>query len=129
MISKRIGVTHRRIIHRSDDVALLNACSFRSAATAHRIDDHAFRFRHAETCRQVTGHATNDDPELATPNFAVLHQLIHDALRHVRWNREAYADVRPTVAGNDLRVDADQFAHCVDERAARIAMIDWRISL
>ena len=48
--------------------------------------------------------------------------------RHVRRNREADADVAAG-ARQDLRVDADQLALGVHQRAARVAVVDRRVGL
>ena len=49
-------------------------------------------------------------------------------LRHVRRNREADADVAAG-ARQDLRVDADQLALRVHQRAAGVAVVDRRVGL
>jgi hypothetical protein len=71
------------------------------------------------------GHADSQAPALY---FAELDELLHDGVRNDDRDREADADV---AAGgtDDRRVDADELALEVDERAARVARIDRGVGL
>jgi hypothetical protein len=55
--------------------------------------------------------------EAAAPHFAIGHELLHDAPRHIDGHGEADADVAAGRTQN-RRVDADQFAAEIDEGAA-----------
>ena len=66
--------------------------------------------------------------ELRAGDLAGGPQRIHHVARHVRRNRKTDPDV--AVRGRqDLRVDADQLALRVDERAAGVAVVDRRVGL
>src|SRR5438876_497790 len=93
-----------------------------------RADDDALRLFQAEAFGQVRRDRLHHDTELRPGDLALGPQLIHHVLRHVRRNREADADVA-VVAREDLRVDPDQLALRVDERAARVAVVDRRVGL
>src|SRR5262249_13785508 len=55
-------------------------------------------------------------------------QLSHHGLHHVRRDREADADVAAR-AREDRRVDTDELAVQIDERATGVAGVDRRIGL
>src|SRR5882672_9002443 len=65
---------------------------------------------------------------IAAADAAVLAQLVAHPLHQVRRDREADA-VAPARLGDDRRVDADQLAADVHERAARVAGVDRRVGL
>jgi len=54
--------------------------------------------------------------------------LLHDVLREVRRDRETDADVS-AARRIDRRVDADHATACVEQRAARVALVDGRVDL
>ena len=90
--------------------------------------ERAFRLVEAEARRQIARHALHRDAEQPAMHAAVGHELVHHVLRHVRRHREADADVAAR-RRQDLRVDADQLARGVHERAAGVALVDRRIGL
>src|SRR5690606_29949968 len=70
--------------------------------------------------------------EIAADHAAVIDELGHDAAHHVHGNREADAFRRIAVAqrrADHGRVDADELAASVHERAAGIAHVDGRVGL
>ena len=82
----------------------------------------------AQARRQIRRHRLHFHAELRATDPAVLAQIVHDAARHVRRNREADADVR--IDGREhLGVDPDHFALRVHQGAARVAVVDRRIGL
>ena len=64
----------------------------------------------------------------AAVDGAAADELVHDVLRHVGGDGEADPDVAAR-GREDLRVDADQLAARVDERAAGVALVDGRVGL
>src|SRR6185436_16766562 len=62
-------------------------------------------------------------------NLARFDQLVHHAAHHVRWTRKPNPNVSTVAAAHDLRVDSDEFSVRIDERAARVALINWRVGL
>src|SRR5439155_3560287 len=66
--------------------------------------------------------------DAAALHFAIAKDLIHDLARHVDRHGEADPDIA-AARRQDGGVDADALALEVDERAARIAGIDRRVSL
>ena len=71
------------------------------------------------------------DPQVAAVDAAGLLEVGDDLLGGVDRHREADADaaVAAAAAGGDLRVDADDLAGRVDERAAGVAGVDRRVGL
>src|SRR5205823_4284793 len=86
------------------------------------------RLLQAETLREVFRHALHVDAELPAPHLALVDELLGDRARHVRGDGEAYADVAAR-RRKYLRVDADEVARRVDERAAGVALVDGRVRL
>src|SRR5207237_918641 len=68
------------------------------------------------------------DPEEGVLRVAGLDQLRGDGLDGVDRNREADPDV-PTRLALDLRGDADHPALRVEQRAARVALVDGRVGV
>ena len=75
---------------------------------------------------EVTGWMVTPSMPRCTVPLSI--ELRHDVLRHVGRNREADADVAAR-GRQDLRVDADQLAARVDQRAAGVALVDRRVGL
>ena len=72
------------------------------------------------------------DPDERAVDVALTDQLRDHGLDGVRGDRKADADVaarRRVVAGLDLRVDADHVAAPVQQRPARVAVVDRRVGL
>src|SRR5919201_1530386 len=68
------------------------------------------------------------DPDVCVRNPAGGDQLLHRAPRRVDRHRKADALRVPGVAA-DLRVDPDHASACVEERAARVPVVDGRVGL
>src|SRR5262249_30543307 len=111
-----------------DYVTALHARSLRRAARTHRADDRAGDLLQPEALREIRGDRLHRHAELRAVDAAALPQLVHDVPRHVRGNREADADVAVRVR-QDLRVDSDELALRVHERAAGVAVIDRGVGL
>ena len=99
-IAERVGVAHRCIIDSGDDIALTYPRAFSGAALADRIHDDPFGFRHPKTLREIGRHPTHRNSKLATADFAVFHELIHNAAGHVRRNRKADSDIAAATGQN-----------------------------
>src|SRR5688572_8484870 len=109
-----------------DHVAAPDARALARAVRAHARDDRAARRR-----RQLEGgdesrvEILEIEAEPDRRHFSVIDQLAHDAPRGVDRDREA----DPLRAVVHRRVDRDQLAFGVEQRAARIARIDRRVGL
>ena len=69
-----------------------------------------------------------DTPSCDARHLAARAQLLHHVLAMFDRNGEADADVAVGIR-EDLRVDPDQLALHVHERAARVAVVDRRVGL
>src|SRR6185295_7030125 len=105
-----------------DHVTLLDAGALRGAVLADAGDEYATHLGEVQAAGQVRRDRLRDQTEQAAAHAALLDQLRHHVVRHRRRDREPDADV---AAGRreDLRVDPDQLAAQVDERAARVALV------
>ena len=129
MIAKCIDVVRRRSVHRDDYIALVNAGAFRGGAGLHGLDDHALGFRHSQARSHVGGYASNLYTELAAANLTALQQLIHNRAGQVGRNCKADSDICATGARQNLRIDTNKLPDRINERAARITLIDRRVGL
>ena len=86
------------------------------------------RRRVAEVLRVRGRQVRRHDPDVGVGDLAVRDQLLHRAARGVDRHREADPLGRAGVAA-DLRVDPDHAAARVEQRAARVAVVDRRIGL
>ena len=77
---------------------------------------------------EFVGHLLDAHAEPAAPGFAVFLQLIDDRNGAVRRDRKADAD-RAAGRRDDRRIDADDFAVEIEQRAAGIAAIDGGVGL
>src|SRR6185503_863099 len=68
------------------------------------------------------------DADPAARHGPGLDDLFHHGLGHRGWYREPYAD-RAAGLREDRGIDADQVAARVDQRAARIALVDRGVGL
>jgi hypothetical protein len=85
-------------------------------------------FFHAQRLGDVVGHGLDLDAEPAAARLAELLQLIDDHRHRVGGHREADAD-RAAGRRDDRRVHADDLAVHVEQRAARVALVDGRVGL
>ena len=128
LVAEDVVVLHAFAVDRGDHVAWLHT-SLRCRAAAFDIPyERAAGAVQSERFGECRRDALDRDPELAATHFTLFDQLGHDVARHVGRNREADPDVAAR-GREDLRVDADQLALGVDQRAARVAPIDRRIDL
>ena len=110
VVAQDVAVLDRCAVDRGDHVAAAHAGLFGRAASLHRVDQRAAHVARARGCAAMSrGHRLDRHAEHAALHLAVVDQLRHDVLRHVRGNREADADVAAR-RRQDLRVDADQLA-------------------
>ena len=84
---------------------------------------HAAHLRELGGGRLGGGDVADVDADHRTADAPVLDEVVHDVARQVDRDSEAVALV-VAGAGGDGRVDADDFTADVDERAARVALID-----
>ena len=66
---------------------------------------------------------------MTADHFAVLHDLFHHVAHHVDGNREANTLVSASASRDDCRVDPNQVAVEIQERAAGIPRVDGCICL
>src|SRR5439155_26793866 len=97
-------------------IALPDAGTLSGAARFHLRDDRAVHLLQPETGRHVRRHRLHEHAETRARDLAVGAELVHHMTRHVRRNREADPDVAVRWR-HDLRVDADELALRVHERA------------
>ena len=83
---------------------------------------------HAEGFGQGLIQPLNQHAEPAAHHFALVFQLVGDVFRHVDGDGESEA-VEGAAAAVNLRIDGDNFAFTIKERAAGIAGVDRRIGL
>ncbi len=124
-----VAVGYRRSIHAQHDVALLQAGPLRRTVGAHIAHQRAAHFFLTESLGDRRRDVLRHDPQIRTRDFAVLHDLLHDAARHIRRDREADTLIAFRTVRDDRRVDADQLAAVVHQRPARIARVDGRVGL
>ena len=74
------------------------------------------------------GHSLKADTEIASLNFTVLDNIIHDLLGEIDGYCEAIAN-KPSIACRDGCIYADQMPIETNEGAARIARIDGSVRL
>src|SRR3954453_21520748 len=117
-VPQRVGAGDRAAVDRGDDVAAAQAGVGGGAAAGDLAD------RDAGARRGVGQlHA-----EVGVGDLAPGDQLLGDALHDARRDREADAVVAAGVA-LDLRVDADDVAGRVEQRATRVAVVDRGVGL
>ena len=122
------GFLHGFAVKLDDDVAVFDA-RFGGWRVFHDFgNERAMRAVHAEGFGQGLIQPLNQHAEPAAHHFALVFQLIGDALRHVDGDGESEA-IEGAAAAVNLRVDGDNFAFAVEERAAGIAGVDRRIGL
>ena len=111
-----------------DDVVALET-RLGGRAVGHDIgDQHAARAVEAEAVGDVVGHALVADADPAALDLAELAQLVGDLLHEVGRDREGKAGIG---AGRrvDRGVDADHLAVGIEQRAARVALVDGGVGL
>src|SRR4051812_31907041 len=117
-VDERVGAGDRATVDRGDDVAVAQAGVGGGTAAGDLAD------RGAGARRRVGElHA-----EVGVGDLAAGDELLGDALDHARRDREADAVVAAGVA-LDLRIDADHVAAGVEQRAARVAVVDRGVGL
>src|SRR4029077_4849795 len=95
-----------------------------TAAGPHGGDENAARHGQVEEAPDVRLQRLPFDPEERMLDLAALDQLSHDVPDGVDRDRESDADVALALAaGLDLRVDPDHLALRVQQRAARVAVV------
>ncbi len=110
-------------------IALLEAGLCRWRIGRNVADQNAAALIQPELLGETRRHVLNVHAQIAAHDFAVLDDLVHDVARHVDRNCEADALVAAALARENRRVDADQAAVKVDQRAAGIAGIDRGVGL
>src|SRR5205085_10961921 len=117
------------VVDAGDDVAAAHAGAQGGAGLAERVlNDHALAVAEPVDAGDLRRQLLQLDAQVAAPHPATGDQLVVDVDGGRRRQREADAAVGAG-AGGDLRVDADDFACEVDQRAAAVARIDGRVGL
>src|SRR5205085_5949796 len=83
---------------------------------------------HVQAFADLVGDLLDADAEPAAPRLAELAQLVDHAHHHLRGHGEADAD-RAAGRRIDRRVHTDHFTVEVEQRTARVAAVDGRVSL
>src|SRR5262249_20502411 len=117
-----------RAVDADDDIARLDAGPLGRRLRIDLADDGAFVDVHMHGLGDVRRQVLQRHADPAALHRAMRHELLHDAARHVDRYREAAA-ASAAARTDDRRVDADELAAQVDERAAGIARIDGRVGL
>src|SRR6056297_188389 len=115
-------------IRLDDDVVHLDAGLLGGGAGVHRLHQRAAHFFQAERLGRLLVHRADLYAQQATPDLAEFQDLAHDGVGHVRGHGEADAHVAAG-AGDDGRVDADELAAQVHQRAAGVARVDGGVGL
>src|SRR5215207_2145978 len=113
-------------ISSNNDVSFLDSATFCGRAAADTGDKGAFHPR--RWCSDCQRRILYRDTDVSTPNAAMLNDLLHDSARHVDRHRKTNHDIA-ACGREDGGVDTDQLTTKVDERAARVAGVDGRVSL
>ena len=124
---KVIDARNRLSLKSHDDVALTNPGARRGAVALDLRDQHApFARQFMKTHDAgMKGHILSGHADGAAADPAVLNQPAGDKLRRIAANGEADALRRQ----DDRRVDADDFADAIDQRASGVAGIERGIGL
>src|SRR6185312_12903478 len=115
-------------VERDDHIARLDAGRLGRALVVDTGHQRATRLADTEAFGEFIRHFLNAHPEPPAPRFAVFLQLIEHRDRAVGRNRETDAD-RAAGRRDDCRVDADDLAVEIEQRAAGIAAVDGRVGL
>src|SRR5262249_56745153 len=110
-------------------VAALEAGLGRWRVLEHLGHEHAAGLLEAQALGQVlVGHVADLHAQVAAADDALAQQLLHDVAGEV--GGDGHADALPAArAALDGRVDADDLAFQVDQRAARVAGVDGGVGL
>src|SRR5262245_23845071 len=106
-------------VERHDDVAGLHAALKRWRITPYRIDERTLGVRQLQLGSDPRRHRheiLGRDPDRSASHFLVLLEVVAHAPRQVARHRKADALIPATLAEDD-RIDADQFAAAVHQRA------------
>ena len=122
----RIG--HRLAGELKDDVAALQAGLGCRRIGLNLRDQHSFVDLGLELLGQRLGHRLNHHAQIGPVDLAVLNQFSADPFGEIDGNGEADALIAAGTAGN-RRVDADDLAVEVHQRAAAVAGIDGGVGL
>ena len=96
------------------------------------VGDHDAAARQAELLRLLVVDVLRQDADPAADHAAVIEDILHDAAGQIDRDREADAldaHVAAVALVEHRRVDADQFAARIDQRAAGVAGVDRGIGL
>ena len=119
---------HRFAVVLEDDVAVFDAGFGGRRVFFDGGDERALRFFHAEGFGERLVESLDAHAEPAAHDFAFVFQLVGDVFRHVDRDGEGEA-VKGAAAAVNLRVDGDDFAFAVKERAAGVAGVDGGVGL
>ncbi|ABA51164.1 hypothetical protein BURPS1710b_3679 [Burkholderia pseudomallei 1710b] len=115
-------------VDRHQNIARLDARLVGRAALQHARNDRARFLRKAERFGDLRRHVLRLDADPAARDGARRDDALEHVARGRHGDREADAE-RAARARVDRRIDAEQVAVYVDERAARIARVDRRVGL
>ena len=123
------GVVHRCLVDAHQHVAGMHAGLLGRAVAHHAGDDGAFLLRRQlQRLGQLGGQVLWLHADVAPDHPSLADDLVHDLLHDGDGDGKADAQ-RATAARIDGRVDAQQLAACIHQRAARVARVDGRVGL
>src|SRR5215831_15717047 len=119
---------HRFAVEFHDDISPFKP-RFLGRAVVHNVaDKHTLRLTNSKLRRQFWREFLDRNSQPASDHLPGLYQLLHHRTGEVAWHGKPDSHIAATLA-KDRRVDPDQLAADVDQRASRIAWIDGRIRL
>src|SRR5712692_7247956 len=122
------AAAHRLAVDRHHQIAAVQTGALGRRAGIDAGDHRARGVRRIHALREIRRQILDHDADAAALHFAESDELLHDAARHGDRHREADADIA-AARRQDRGIDADALALQVDQRAARIALVDRRVGL
>ena len=123
------GIVHRCLVDAHQHVAGMHAGLLGRAIAHHAGDDGAFLLRwQLQRLGQLRSQVLRLHADVPPDHPSLADDLVHDFLHDGDGDGKADAQ-RATAARIDGRVDAQQLAACIHQRAARVARVDGRVGL
>src|SRR5438445_4014143 len=127
-VAELSGVLDDPPVELDDHVPALQPGAPGRAVGQYVADQDALGLGHAELFGEVLGQLLDRHTEVPADDLAPLEQLFHHRPDHVARHGEADPHVAAALA-EDGRIDANELAPRVDQRAAGVARIDRRVGL
>jgi len=98
------------------------------AVSPHPLDEQTLVYRQAQSFSQIGPKLQGLNAQIGAVHFAIGDQILRDAFRCVDGNSETNARSGARWGVNSA-VDADHLAAGIEQRAARVSLIDGRVGL